>query len=646
MILSNFPLSRVFTQAFDPLPPPDGNALCVKDYRSELAGSGTPSERQSERRIAPGKVTLTSRIPGSGEVPSGNYLTEPASPAQTTAAHDDPFGLHLETGARQNSQAAAAPAVEDVRLAAPSEVDFGEIPVGEVNRHNVHVYNLHGTGSAYVDALLAGSHEIQLGHRSSNRLRPSREDPGIPIPLVYQPAKSGPLNAKLTVNATWEPYTGWAHKTVEIPIRGAAYVHGEDPPSVVAARRLKEEEEAKTKKADAARATEVLARIDADQEIARPYPQNALNKLDNAFLRAKNALEYFNERREIGIGVAAEEAEAFRKKLPNASSTLLFDLAMYALDMATYGLSGQAAQVAKLLLSRNEKTTAVGALVGDMIKGGIRSAGHSVRDALFQGPTRPGTEDADQPRIRFFALQQNALVNSRDERREALVRALIALRPLLRSEHPEEAADAMNAIAETLRTTSATAVQEQADASRFAWMRFLAQTDLGSLASGEVDLRSALNLPREHDPLPRYDGLLDLEITLDSFNPLESAKITRARMNGVTPATAESLSTTELGRLLQKGVILRVHFKDPRLAVLKAVVVFDGDDVVFEDDTAPAGRESDWLSRMGGYTGRPSPERQRLGAIALRERLLRTTVLGELGLQVKTDHLPRKWGEP
>jgi hypothetical protein len=600
------------------------------------------------RSVAPGKAALTSRIPGR----PGNAPEESPSPLAASFADrpdpvfDDPFGLHIETGAvSAGSQAAAAPAVEDVRLAAPPEVDFGEIPVGEIHKRNVHVWNLHTTGSAYVDALLAGSHEIQLGHRSSNRLRPSREDPGTPLPLIYQPTRGGPLGATLTVTAAWDPYTGWASKTVEIPIRGAAYVHGEDPPSAVEAKRLREEEEAKTKKADAARAAEVLARVDADQKIDKPYPQNALNKLDNAFLRANNALEYLNERREIGIGVAAEEAETFRKKMPNASSSLLFDLAMYALDMATYGLSGQAAQVAKFLLSKSEKTTAVGALVGDMIKGGIRSAGHSARDSLLQGFARPGTEDADQPRIRFFALQQNALVNSRDDRREALVRALITLRPLLRSERPEEAADAMNGIAETLRTTSAAAVQEQADASRFAWMRFLAQTDLGSLASGEVDLRSALNLPKEHDPLPRYDGLLDLEITIDSFKPLESAKITQARMNGVTPAAAESLSTTELGRLLQKGVILRVHFKDPRLAVLKAVVVYDAKNVVFEDDTASAGRTSDWLSRVGGYAGRPSPERQRLGAIVLRDRLLKTAVLGDLGLQVTTDHKPRKRGE-
>jgi hypothetical protein len=173
-------------------------------------------------------------------------------------------------------------------------------------------------------------------------------------------------------------------------------------------------------------------------------------------------------------------------------------------------------------------------------------------------------------------------------------------------------------------------------------MRFLAQTELGSIApkgGGEAvpDLRAAVDLPGENESLPRYDGVLDLELTADYHHPLSAMRITGARMNGVAPAMAQSLGRTPLGGLLEKGVVIRVRFRAPGVAVMRVTAVFDGDRIDFDDRTAAAGDTSRWLSKLGGYVGAPSPERQRLGVLALRD-WLRDARLDQVGLVVKTDH--------
>jgi hypothetical protein len=210
----------------------------------------------------------------------------------------------------------------------------------------------------------------------------------------------------------------------------------------------------------------------------------------------------------------------------------------------------------------------------------------------------------------------------------------------------------MNALAEGLEEAAQAAKKLQADETRFAWMRFLAQTELGSLsadqakqsglkprAEGEpiIDIGAAVNVPQEHDPLPRYDGVLDLELSADYHSPRDTLKIVKAKMNGVTPAMTRSLSVFPLSELLKRGVVIRAHFKIPSLAVMPVVVVFDGDRVSFADQTGAAGQEPHWLSLLGGYIGSPSPERQRLGAVTLRDRL-KTQTLDTLGLHVETDH--------
>jgi hypothetical protein len=374
--------------------------------------------------------------------------------------------------------------------------------------------------------------------------------------------------------------------------------------------------------------------------------------------------------------VAAQEAEAFRRKIPNADPGLLFLLAMGALDKATYGLAGMASSWARSAMSKTvtsppqwtlwkgrpvppnpfasgpTETTnlplPLALTVAEALKKGLRDAGDAGREAIKRRIADGGAASdgvSGEARVDFFVQQQDALANSKESRQKVLRDALAALRPLLRTKNPRDAASAMQALAEGFEHAAGEALKTQADETRFHWMRFLAQTELGSLPKekgagpdGEAlaDLGTALDRPQEHKPLPRYDGLLDLQVSLDYHSPRETLKITGARMNGVTRAMARSLSLFPLGDLLKRGLIMRANLKAHGRAVMPVVAVFEGERIDFADETGSPGDEARWLSKLDGYIGRPSPERQRRGALVLRDRLKAQT-LKDLGLHVETD---------
>lgn len=641
---------RIYASSFlIPMPPVSALTPFVSsalDGRVSDDGSGVTGG--GGRSIAPGKVTLTSRIPGRpGEAPEPTSLTESYSDRPPRPSLDDPFGLHLESGGAQPAAPAAAP-----HLATSAEVDFGEVPVGEIQREKAFVYNLNPTGSAYVNALLAGSHDIQLSHPQSQRLRPSREDPGIPFTLVYQPKERGKVQATLTVDANWETYTGWAPLTVQIPVTATAYAYGEERPSVVEAEKARDQEAALAAAAEKERDVALDRQAEADNKIKKSYPQGAENKLNDAFIRAHDALDLMTKNQEIGVGVAAAEAQSFRRRIPVQDPSLLFTLAMMALDMGTASLASTvSAGIKSAMAGPDGKASSMTHFVAEALRTGIKDAGKSARKSRFEKETSERTESSDA-RINFFAEQEVALADSKFERAKALGDALRRLRPLMRGEKPEDAAEAMSAVAQGLEEGVKAARALQADEARFAWMRFLSQTELGSLspdqakqsglkprAEGEpiLDIGTALNVPKEYEPLPRYDGVLDLELSADYHSPRDTLKIAKAKMNGVTPAMARSLSLFPLSELLKRGVVIRAHFKIRELAVMPVVAVFDGDRITFADQTGAAGQEPHWLSVFGGHLGAPTPERQRLGAVALRDRL-KTQTLDALGLQVETDH--------
>ncbi|HEX5038048.1 MAG TPA: hypothetical protein VFX30_12895 [bacterium] len=625
-----------------PLPPSSALIAHAGSSFDPLYSAGyQPQEGGGEsKRPAPGKVTLTSRLsPSPAGAPQGaaHPLLAPASAPSPVL--DDPFALHLEPqGPQAASSQAAAP---EAHLIGPPQLNFGEIPAGETAREDAYVYNVHLTSRAFVSASLTGSSKMQLAYPVPDQLPPSREDRGSPstrFHLVYQPTEAGRDEAVLKVSASWPEYAGWAPETVEIPVIGVAYLYGAEPPSAIAAERAREEDRARDEAAEKARAEALARAAEADNAVAKPYPQGHENRLEDAFDRAHDSLETLSDMQAIGIDVAAEEAASYARRVPEWSPSLLFRLAMGGLDMATYGLAGQVSQLAKAALSGpGGKTTSGAAFAADLLKRGLRKAGDAGRDAVF-GRGKPGKNsgdaadpaDSDDARIAFFAQQKAALIASRAERQRALRETHKALRPLLRGRHPESAAAGMNALADGMDAAAKDARRVQADDARFSWMRFLSETALGA------DLRNALDLPKEHEDKPRYDGLLDLDVGVDYFHPERDLKVLKARMNGVTASMARSVALIPLSQVLEKGVHVRVNLKVPELAVMPVVLVFDGNKIAFADETAAAGQTSDWLSRAGGYIGRPSPERQRLGARSLRDRLAALT-LDELGLEVETD---------
>lgn len=579
----------------------------------------------------------------------------------------------------QAGQAASAPATEIAqqataasagqRLAAPPAIDFGEVVTGEHPTATGHVFNLHPTYEAHLQVSLAGSPDVALVSHP-DRLRPSKEGPGVPIALMYQPTKRAVSRATLTVTATWQ-MDAWPKTTVEIPVTARAYAPGERTHAEEDAAQAADAAAHAKAVADRTRDEELERRTIADNNRKERYPDGAKNAFDDEFEEAKAALELMTDEQANGVDEAGEEATAYRRQIQRKDPSALFAVAMFGIDMATAGIVGSLAARLGSVVSQKVKVPprpeAYGdaliwsgtrdvalnppeavALVVESFKSGLKDAGKSGRKAAFateHGGTPAGADSG--ARIEFFSEQRSALARAKRERAHVLIDAMRHLRPLLRSA-PDEASRQMRRIREELQGVAAEAKKLQAIESRLAWMRYLSQNELGSLDTDEAkalglqpgahgesitDTRGALELPREHDRVHDIDGVLDIEFVADYDHPEAPVAAKGARIAGI--------HASMIRRLLQRtpralGVVVRAHGTAPGHAVFPLTVVRDeAGNVRLRDETGAAGQASTWLSRKGGSM-QATPERQRLGAVKLMDELI-DTPLADLG-KVETDH--------
>lgn len=601
--------------------------------------------------------------------------------------HADPDVQHAGQGAA-TGDAARLTAAATMRIAAPPVIDFGEVVAGENPTESRPIYNLHPTHLAGVHISVTGSPDIAL-LSAPDRLRPSREGSDAPVVLRYLPTKRSDSRATLKIHATWQQGV-WPATDVEVPVIGKAYAAGEKPHGEEAAARARADDRARADAAAATHDAELDAAVVKDNAVHDGYPQGIENQLVDQFNAAKDMLDKVTLLQLAGIEAAAAEAAAFRRKIPHADPSLLFTLAMFGLDMATAGLAGAIARRVSTAMSQVTRTlpqprlergrvVAPGqyerptmdrepeelvAFVADALKQGIKDAGKAARKAATGRDAGKGEDGevatSDDPRINFFTEQTVALAAADGDRKASANLALTRLRPLLRS-RPDAAVAGMAGIVDGFREMAADAHHVQSDQSRFAWMRFLAQSSLGALdakqagalglepgAEGEpiTDIRGAIAPPREHEALERFDGVLDLEFEADVHEPSAPVKVVGASMTGVTGAMADRLRERHLAEL---GVVIRAHGRAPGLANLPISVVRDeAGNLRFTDETGAPGVSASWLARKGGGV-HDSEERRRLGAAKLMEEVM-VVPLAEIvlegqdkkGVSITTDHDERR----
>lgn len=644
----------------------------------------TPTDRSASTGFGPGPgvgpnldAPYTSDLPdgfgghGRPVAPDGfGPLAGTTAPSTTSPRATATAGQHVGAGTVPDA-AAQAPrtAVPDTRLAAPPQIDFGEVVVGEHPTEAGYIFNLHPSHEAFIHVSLTGDDDFAL-MAAPDRLRPSGEGLGAPVTMMYQPRKRDESKATLKVDASWQMGV-WPATTLEIPVVGKAYAPGEPTHAEEAAARTADAATRGKVAADQRRETALEQRTIRDNRITEPYPQGAMNDFDAAFEDAKVALDLVTDEQANGVDQAGNEAAAYRRAIPTHDPDLLFSLAMFGIDMATAGIAGSLA--ARLGARVSQKVT-VGpraedfggaaiwtgsreqalnppeavALVVESFKQGLKDAGKSGRKAAFAGDHGGGDAGAASgARIEFFSGQRSVLARSKAARGHALNEAMRHLRPLLRSA-PDQATAALRAIREELDAAASAAKDEQAIGSRVAWMRFLSQNALGSLDPKEAmglglrpggdgasitDTRGAIAPPREGEAMRDFDGVLTIKFMADYGHPEEPVTVQRARMTGVHQQMLKKLKDKSPRDL---HIVVRAYGAAPGFAVLPITVVRDeAGNVRFTDDTGTPGQASSWLSRKGGSL-HTSPERQRLGAIKLMDELI-DRPLAELGT-LEADH--------
>lgn len=596
--------------------------------------------------------------------PAPDHRSSPFGPAPAPDASDrhdapyggpigDGFGGHGPSADGFGGPATAIPPPAQ-RLGAPPQLDFGEIVAGENATKSASIWNLQRTYEAYVNVSLTGSEDFTVMGKP-DRLRPSHEGVDTPITIAYHPTRRADSKATLHVTAGWQ--TGvWPTTTIEIPVVGKAYAAGERSHAEEAAAGAAAAKREQGAAADAARTRQLDNELDRDlHKGTQDY--GASTRLQVAHERASHALTLLTAEQRQGVDDASKDVDAFHRRVPRSRQSLLFQLAMFALDAATAGIAGSlavrlgkrvsafvpvAARAEELhgavLWTPGREAASTPpetvALIVESFKAGFKQAGKSAREAAFHGGAAHGEGGVSSGEtIDFFSGLVSAVNSSELDRANALTDFWSHLLPTLRAT-PDVAIATMEAMEAALLEEADNAKTTQTNESRLAWMRFLSQHALGSLDGKQAaklglmpgadgtpitDVRGAARPSADGGELPKIDGMLDVEFAADYYAPEQAVAIKSARVTGVNPRMVEALAHRPLREL---GIVVRAHGIPAGVAAPPIVVVRDeAGNVRFTDETGAPGQPSTWLSRKGGSLS-PSSERQRLGAMKLMDELL------------------------
>lgn len=566
---------------------------------------------------------------------------------------------------------AAAVDPASARLVGPPRIDFGEIVTGECATEDRQIFNLHPTYEAAVNVSLSGSPDLLLIGKP-DRLHPSREGLGTPVTIAYQPNRRERASAVLRVTARWQT-DAWPETTIEILVIGAAHAPGEPSHAQEEAAAVARAGEQQTAAADAARTRQLDDALARENQNDAPYAQGADNRLLEVYERAQHQLELLTAEQRQGVDDVGKEVDAFHRLVPRSQHSLLFDLAMFALDAATAGIAGALAVKLSKVVSHvvpgaaraddihgavvwspgREKVDNPGsaAMLVESFKQAFKQAGKAGRETAFgQGAEAAVDGIASGETLDFFSGLASAVNWSATGRADALTHFRSQLLPTLRVD-PEQAIAQMEEMCHQFADLADDAKGFQKDETRLAWMRFLSQHALGSLSAKQAaglglapgadgaaitDVRGAAVPPMDGGAMASVDGMLDLAFEADYDTPERAVRVKQGRLTGVHLNMIETIKSRPLREL---GIVIRAHGTVASGAPPIVVVRDEAGNVRFTDETGAVGQPSTWLSRKGGSL-RPSPERQRLGAIALMDQLLDQTIV-QLGASIETDHQDR-----
>lgn len=358
-----------------------------------------------------------------------------------------------------------------------------------------------------------------------------------------------------------------------------------------------------------------------------PLHHIGVEKLNSASRAVTLQLHRLFEKRGNGITAAEREVSGFVRAKPENSS-LLFDFAMVALQVATAGIGAavahRVAPIIKNMLSKPmgasgpasfvvvPPSDTVMAFFSEAIEAGVQTAGGHAISKLEGDPARPGSFDAT---AEFFRIERDALVDDYTDRAIAVSDKISeTYLPSFEAAPYADMPPAATAIIAGLRETATalaslheTTSQIQAEATVKSWVKYVESTGRHSTLN---DLRT-LEKPS--------DGVIDLTFSAMQANAASSVTVTNARLNGVKKAVVKRFLDIPLN---ETGLTVRASCRfSPEQGV---IVVRESDGSIRYTDTP---REvASWLAQKAGVRSRPQDEDRARGATILVDELTRKSL--------------------
>jgi hypothetical protein len=609
----------------------------------------TATKRDDDRANAPRDRPMVGALPSASQV--DRMISGTVGPAATVASDES---------ARARGIAVA-----------PS-VDLGDHEMGRRSVHDVPLFNLDPGLVAQLRVEVVGHRALRLVEAPTH-LRPSWSVAGAahPIRIAFSPEKEPSYAAKLVIHAAWE-MNRRPPEVVEVPITAVAHAPGqptvaEQHASESAARARADEEHASAEAR--ARTEEQIARYH-EQPVLRHHEGNRKKLEDKRSLLQSKMVDLSNGRH-IGVTEADKNIGEFRRKKPTAENpSLLETLAWAALDVATGGLAKGISTAMKgpirALLTRSAvaddgaaSVDAPSEAIVDFLTEGVKSSvkkvgSNAVKALRVDGRSYPAhTSGAHSLDVKAAFIREQTQAFWENAHSNAFDTALNVYNSLLVSvldANPKAAFAAMDLAIRTVEEASVSAVQQQRDETIRHWVRYLAQTSLGSVPSERgldhdsqtepdlslTDMRPATQAPDLRQPLRTFDGLVDVQFSVNVSDPTEPARPQLLRLHGVRRKVAEVLASQPL---LDAKVAVRASAVPseslPRSANVPLTVTRDeSGGIAHVDNLRLEWEEPSWLSRKAGSL-RGSPSAQQAGARKLIEDELMRRPL--IGVRIETD---------
>lgn len=560
----------------------------------------------------------------------------------TPSAKPTPVVKQLEKPKGRDKETPAIPAKTVTQhVAGPPSFDFGKALPGTTHELTGVLFNLVDHGAS-VKVSLSGSPAFKLQSSPHQLVKRGEQPPVGSQDIVVKfaaPTPRGSHHGNVHVDLSWAG--GTKPETLNIPVVGHSLLSHESTDDEIAVRK-REQSETDARAKHVKHAEDELAAFD------RAHPGFAHNGFNDKLRDVDAAMRSLVRAQESGINRARDEIAAYVKAPPPpAKPSVLFELGMIVLDIASAGVANMVAKgieggLKTLAKGAAETVTnpisgkvapAVRALVldestiygvSDAMKEGFKIASKRARPSPGGGDA-PATkrretvpDDSADPRVAFIQAIQNQQDQHQYQRDLAATHTAALLRPTLFKD-PALAIKALEAIQGQLVAEHDHATKSYYQAAIRRWFDFISQLDTGVHRVGSVD----------GAPIKPARGVVDIGFQVTGPSPRDRVIPKTAIMRGVSNAAIKDLKNAAL---LHTFVPIRVYgMPSHSHAELLVSVTRDSSGAIkFLDHTnGSAPGSGAWLRNRGGGSS------ERGAAWLLRDLLEKP--LSEQGVVLTTD---------